>query len=181
MGVTLRCACRPQAELQPARLADGLHALQCAACGGVLLSLPEYRVWQERLPTAPVLPAKALDADETDSGARSCPACTRLMQRHRVGATPDFRIDRCVPCQQVWFDRDEWAALVAAGLATRLPEVLSETWQRQLRNNELRQRREQTLRERHGDDCIDELLRMRRFLDLHPQRDELLALLRAGW
>jgi len=94
---------------------------------------------------------------------------------------PDFRIDRCGACQLVWLDRGEWAALVHNGLARRLDEVMSDAWQRQLKQDELRAGREATLRARHGDECINELSRIRAWLDVQPQRDELLSLLRAGW
>ena len=30
------------------------------------------------------------------------------------GSPVDFRIDRCSPCQQVWFDQGEWSALAQA-------------------------------------------------------------------
>jgi hypothetical protein len=59
--------------------------------------------------------------------------------------------------------------------------VLSDAWQRQLRDDEVSGQREAALRARHGDACIDELVRIRTWLDEQPQRDELIALLRAGW
>jgi hypothetical protein len=62
-----------------------------------------------------------------------------------------------------------------------LGEVLSDGWQRQLREEASRGRREAELRTRHGDDCIDELNRIRAWLATQPQRDTLLALLRTGW
>ena len=39
----------------------------------------------------------------------------------------------------------------------------------------------EALRARLGDDCLDELTRIRTWLDTQPRREELLALLRAGW
>ena len=105
------------------------------------------------------------------------------MQRLRVGAKPDFRVDRCAGCQALWFDRGEWAALAASGLASRLEEILSDAGQRQLQAAELRERREADLRRKHGDACIDEIARVHQWLHAQPaaQREELLSLLRAGW
>lgn len=188
MTVSLRCTCGSDAGWQLLELAPGLPASNCRACGGSLLALDDYRRWRERAMAAPVagttatgVAPAALPASATADGARHCPRCTRLMQRLRVGAPADFRVDRCGPCQQVWFDRGEWDALAGAGLATRLLEVLSDGWQRQLQADDARARREQALRERHGDDRMRELARMRAWLDEQPQREELLALLRAGW
>lgn len=185
MTTSLRCTCGSDSGWQLLELAPGLPASTCRDCGGSLLALDDYRRWRDRGAT---LPEMSLAGDRIDlptasaaEGARHCPRCTRLMQRLRIGAPVDFRVDRCGPCQQVWLDRGEWQALQRAGLATRLLEVLSDGWQRQLQADDARARREVALRERHGDDRMQELARMRAWLDEQPQRDELLALLRAGW
>lgn len=167
-------------------LAPGLHGDQCEACESTVLSLDAYRRWRDHpqtdADTLPDLVIHGLLAVEDAPGVRTCPQCTRLMQRLRVNTDmPDFRIDRCGGCQLVWLDRGEWAALAHNGLARRLDDVLSDGWQRQLKQDELRAGREAVLRVRHGDDCINELTRMRAWLDVQPQRDELLSLLRAGW
>lgn len=176
MKALLRCGCEAHTELTPHELAPGLHGLQCTSCEGQLLQLDDYRAWRDKTPTPPV--ADAMASDE-DPHARNCPACARLMQRFRVGAKPDFRVDRCTSCQNVWFARGEWQAFVAAGLGSRLDEVLTDAWQRQLQADELRQGREQVLRQRHGAEAMDELARIRQWLKAQPGRDELLALLRA--
>lgn len=186
MSSTLRCPCSGQGALRPRTLSDQLDARQCEACEGTVLSLQTYRRWRDRPECLsvemPDLMIHGLLAVEDSPGARACPTCNRLMQRLRVSTDlPDFRIDRCAHCQLVWFDRGEWEALAHSGLAHRLDEVLADGWQRQLRQEDLRARREAVLRERHGDACIDELTRIRAWLDEQAQPDELLALLRAGW
>lgn len=175
----LRCSCSTVARLDPTELELGLPANACSGCGGTLLGLAEYRNWRDE--ANPVAAAGDPIVFEDAPSARACPGCSRLMHRLRAGAQPDFRLDRCASCQSVWLDRGEWHALVAAGQAGRLDEILTDAWQRQLQAEELRARREATLREKHGADCIDELSRIRSWLDAQPQRDELLALLRAGW
>lgn len=176
---TLRCSCSGSARLEPVELELGLRASGCSHCGGTLLDLAVYKSWRDAanaLPTAgdPVV-------FEDAPGARACPDCARLMHRLRAGTRHDFRLDRCAACQSVWLDRGEWHALVAAGQAARLDQILTDAWQRQVQAEDLRARREAALREKYGADCIDELSRIRGWLDAQPQRDELLALLRAGW
>ena len=178
---TLRCACSEHSAMAGFELAPGLPAQRCPPCGGTWLALDEYREWNETAPAAPVVDdSTPLVMFETTS-ARACPVCARLMQRLRSGTEPDFRIDRCAACQSVWFDEGEWEALVRQGLRNRLVELLSDGWQRQLQADEVRAGREAVLRARHGDACMDELARMRAWLELQPERDELLALLRTGW
>ncbi|MFT3735974.1 MAG: zf-TFIIB domain-containing protein [Rhodocyclaceae bacterium] len=174
------CNCPAQAELSRAELAPGLPAQQCEACGGVLLGMVDYRQWRERAAATAVAEQAAPEVSDSPA-ARGCPSCTRLMQRYRVGVTPDFRVDHCPECQLVWLDKGEWAALAQAGLAAKLGEIVSAAWQRRVQSDDLRARREAGLRSRHGDACIDEIKRMREWLDTQPQREELIALLRAGW
>jgi Zn-finger nucleic acid-binding protein len=185
MTTTYRCVCSAAPVLRAVSLAPGLHATSCDDCHGHWLAMDDYRRWVARGPApldadAADLPALRPDAAVPDK-ARACPACQRFMERLRVGRSPDFRLDRCSACQHIWLDAGEWAALAEAGLATQLGEILSDGWQRQLRDAEAQARREADLRERHGDACIDEIARIRAWLATQPQRETLLALLRSGW
>jgi Zn-finger nucleic acid-binding protein len=180
MRRSLRCACEARSELAPLQLPGGPAAQGCAACGGTLLELDDYRRWRAGAAQAhAVVPAEVPVHDH--AAARPCSVCTRLMQRLRVGATPDFRIDRCAACAVAWLDRGEWEALQASGLALRLEDLLTERWQRELQAEDARERRDAALRARHGDEALDELARMRAWLQAQPRPEELLALLRAGW
>lgn len=175
----LRCACAAAEVLGSVELEAGLAAHGCASCGGSLLDLAHYKAWRDRAEAGPA-PRDPV-AFEDAAGARACPGCARLMHRLRGGVRPEFRLDRCPACQLVWFDRGEWPALVAAGHATRLDDIFRDAWQRHMQVLKLRAQREAVLRERHGDACIDELARIREWLDTQASRDELLSLLRAGW
>lgn len=180
MTVRMRCACEAQGTLAPVQLVEGPVANGCPACGGAALEMDDYRRWREQASVDASAAAGVLVVEDHPA-ARPCPSCARLMQRVRVGGTPDFRIDRCAACALVWLDRGEWDALRAAGLAGRIDEILSERWQRDLQAHEARVRREAQLREKHGDACVDELARVHAWLQGQPHREELLALLRAGW
>lgn len=182
MGARVFCSCVAQSELVRAELAPGLAAQQCEACGGMLLGMVDYRQWRERAAAAVSAEAAPATPEVADSpSARACPSCSRLMQRYRVGMTPDFRVDHCPACQLVWLDKGEWQALAQAGLTASLGEIVSAAWQRRVQADELRALRETALRSKHGDACMDEIKRMRDWLDTQPQREELIALLRAGW
>ena len=183
MPSSLHCVCDAHSVLKAKELAPGLSAMACSDCDGQLLMLSDYRRWVDTLgedvPSANHASTPVAVRDEV--GVRHCPSCARLMERLRVGQQPDFRVDRCSSCQSVWMDAGEWSALGNAQLTTRLGEILSDGWQRQLRQEESRSRREAELRARHGDECIDELQRVRTWLSQQEQPDILLALLRSGW
>lgn len=178
---SLACGCG--GELQATALADGLPARVCPDCGGSLLALDDYRVWRQRLPpqAAPEPEPEQLSglpaAVEDTGRARACPACSRPMARYRVAPASSFRLDRCPHCQWLWFDRGEWPALLAAGLAGALDQLLGDAWQRRIQAEEARQRREAALRQRLGSEVVDELQRIQVWLRTQPNGRELLALL----
>jgi len=179
MTTRLHCSCASQSTLKTVALEEGLPAAACPDCGAVLLQMDDWRRWRSRSPQ--LAPATLAPANvPADHGrARACPACTRLMQRLPVHNAHDFRVDRCIHCQTLWLDPGEWAALVQLGVALQLDMLLSDAGQRRLQGERLLAARMQTLRQRHGDERIDEILRFRRWLAEQPHPDELLALLRS--
>ena len=185
MSRTLNCVCDAHTALLPRSLTEGLQALACENCEGLLLSLDDHRRWVERsLPTGDPMPPATADEPANSVAAtpvRKCPACAQLMERLLSGTSADFRLDRCGPCQWLWMDAGEWAALEADGATRRLLDILSDGGQRLLRETAVRDRREAELRARHGSDTIDELIRVRAWLVQQPQPDLLLTLLRNGW
>lgn len=182
MPTHLLCSCASRSPLKNVALEEGLPAAACPDCGAVLLQMDDWRRWRSRAPQQPPeAPATAAAAQlPADHGrARACPACTRLMERLPVEPLGSFRVDRCGACQSVWLDAGEWQALVQRGLAHQLDALLSDGGQRRLQAERLQATRMHALRQRHGDACIDEVLRIRRWLAEQPHRDEILALIRA--
>lgn len=172
------CGCGAAEPLARHVLAEGLVALRCPACGAVLLALDEYRSWCKRQPAeAPPILAEDSEPGAEPDHARACPACQRLMSRHRAGTRPDFRIDRCNFCQLVWLDDGEWPSLVRAGLATQLDTVLTEAWQQRLRAMQMQALRDTELRNRLGEETWAEVRRIQNWLAVQPKREEILALL----
>ena len=179
MTSSLHCSCTSQSTLKTVALEPGLPAAACPDCGAVLLQMDDWRRWRSRALQTPVAAAPTAEPPPDTGRARACPACTRLMQRLPVHNAQDFRVDRCIHCQTLWLDPGEWAALVQLGVSLQLDTLLSDAGQRRLQGERLLAARMQTLRQRHGDERIDEVLRFRRWLAEQPHTDELLALLRA--
>ncbi len=175
----LHCTCSAHAELDGHLLAPGLTAQRCPTCGNVLLALDDYRRWRERQPASGTVTTPSANGAKPESGAaaqaRHCPACQRLMSRHRSGTAPDFHLDRCSPCQLVWLDDGEWQQLEEAGLATQLDIVLTDAWQQRIQAAEMQAGRDAALRARLGDETFAEVRRLQSWLDDHPQRAAILA------
>ena len=177
----LRCICDGRPGMAPIELEPGLAAMSCTSCRGTALSMTSYREWQRGQP----LVSEALPVGEphnaSDASARQCAACNRLMERLKVTPAFDFRLDRCGACQIIWLDEGEWLAIAAAGISAQLDAVLSDRGQREIREQEQQAARAAHLREKYGEDCLTEMTRIRAWLDVQPDRDVLIALLRSGW
>lgn len=182
------CDCASHAEFLPVILPSGLKGRECPDCKALLVSLDEYRSWlefQEWFTKQESVPVAATHLDEVSGEgvksepdrARLCPDCHGVMGRYRVGGEASFRLDRCSSCQLVWLDGGEWHALENMGLATALTQILSDSWQRRLKAEEIQLLRQQNLRHRLGDEVFEELRRIQSWLRQQPNCPELLLLL----
>jgi Zn-finger nucleic acid-binding protein len=166
--------CHPSV-LSLGTLEPGPSVSSCAKCEGVWLAERDYRAWLARRGA----PETATDAPVTIADvqhAKLCPGCRRIMLRYRVGHGAAVSIDICGGCSGVWFDRNEWRALQSRGLHDDLHLVATEPWQAEVRREEARTHLEALYRKRFGAE-YDEIERVHRWLDVHPQRDALLAFL----
>ncbi|KAF0813878.1 hypothetical protein IGB42_01557 [Andreprevotia sp. IGB-42] len=174
-----------QQPLQPLEIATGLTAL-VSSDGGFWLDLEVYQRWVRAaadvlaasaegplLATAPQLVFVA----ETSPRALCCPQCGALMQKYRLASHHPARVDRCVPCNGVWMDAAEWAALQQDGCTYRLLQIIGDAGQREIREAEARQRQQASYIERFGADDYARLQQTRDWLAAHPHRTELLAFL----
>ena len=174
----MRCPVCDFASLTSTTLEAGLCANGCATCGGRWLAEIDYRKWlEDRKPEAD----RAIDGGivvtmAADQHARLCPGCSRIMLRYQVGHGLDLVLDVCGACNGFWFDRNEWAALKARGLHDDLHRIATEPWQAEVRLAEAREHLEMLHRKRFGGD-YPEVLRVRRWLQNHPQRQIILAFL----
>ncbi len=98
-------------ELKPVQLEPGLVAAQCQACDGVLMPLLNYDFWQQQEEKVANSVSCTLDGSsvaEDNKQAKQCPKCSRLMMKYRISADAENKLDYCAPCQEVWFDNQEW-------------------------------------------------------------------------
>ena len=95
----------------------------------------------------------------------------------RVGHGIAFRLDHCGNCNGVWCDGGEWEIIRASNLHDNLHQIFGSGWQRKVRDEEQRARMEAIYRERFGAEDYEELRRIRRWIDEHPQRSALIAYL----
>ena len=165
-----------QEELEP-----NLRALTCPTCGGHWIGAAWYWKWRDEhgpsLPeTTPGQVESPHPVNETTK-AKLCPECQRLLTRYKVGHGMSFVIERCGSCAGVWLDRNEWESLRARNLHDDLHFIFSEAWQNAVGREHRDQGRERVLAEKLGEADLKELKRIKAWLDHHPHRSELYAML----
>jgi Zn-finger nucleic acid-binding protein len=174
----MRCPSCPTSVLALGRLEEGLTAYACATCEGYWLASTEYQTWLHRRIEAhspEAFDPNAIVVSDVQH-AKLCPSCARIMLRYRVGHGAAVSLDVCGSCSGIWFDRNEWLVLKAHGLHDHLHQVATEPWQAEVRREETRAHLEALYRKRYGAD-YDEVVRVRRWLGAHPERQSILAFL----
>jgi Zn-finger nucleic acid-binding protein len=170
--------------LQTGALGDGLSARQCSTCRGQWVEGELYLLWVEkhRLDqhgSAPAAESTAVGLMDSTK-AKLCPTCGRLLTRAKVGRGHSFHLDRCGTCAGFWFDPGEWDALLAAGLHTEAHQAFSDAWQFEVQREDRRLQHEKMMIARLGEADWQEIQRVKTWIESHPRRVELFAVLTEG-
>ena len=182
MSSLQKCPVCRGAVLKATELQPNLAASNCQVCGGVWIPGAAYWAW---LDTPDGKGPHTTSSDVVDEAhdvlkAKLCPDCGKILRRFKVGRGLPLTIDRCAGCEGVWFDAREWDALRAAGLHTQVHLIVSPKWQAQVAEEERRQLHEERLLAKLGPQDLAEIKRIKSWIDAHPKRSELYALLLGG-
>ncbi|HWQ34061.1 MAG TPA: zf-TFIIB domain-containing protein [Blastocatellia bacterium] len=182
----MKCPVCKTEDLSLSSLESNLTSRHCDKCGGNWIQSFEYWKWREQhrekvgepeqtpVPTAPNPPATGALV------AKYCPECRSILVRYKVGHGVSFALDQCGNCGGVWFDRDEWEALKARGLHDDVYTIFTSPWQSCVRKEESVRNQEQIYVKKFGEEGLDEIKRMKEWIDNHPRRHEILAFLMYG-
>ncbi|HET6246669.1 MAG TPA: zf-TFIIB domain-containing protein [Tepidisphaeraceae bacterium] len=178
----MKCPICKTVALVDSELPQGPASHHCTQCGGHWVESKRYWAWLESPEAKADLPATAGEVHfaVTDSmKAKICPECGHLLSRAKAGHGADFYLDRCSHCGGIWFDAMEWEALRAKGLHDDVHFVFSKAWQAEIARAERQKQHDRLLREKLGDADFAEIQRIKAWLDAHPHRPELYAVLMA--
>lgn len=126
-------------------LVSDLWGSACSECSGVWIARATYDAWRAKQPgDLPETPMAAQVAVTDTHKAKICPQCGHLLLPYRVGHGLSFSIDYCGACGGVWCDRGEWNAIKAKNLHDNLHDILSQHWQKAVRQTEVQEAIEQT-------------------------------------
>lgn len=166
-------------ELKPALIEEQLPALGCPQCKGSLVSLLYYRHWAETYrpeSTAPTIDIAAVQASDS-TVALHCPKCSRFMTKFKVAGSVANRLDVCSACHEAWLDSGEWELLEALHLSHRVPSILTDQWQRQLRHELTEETRRNLLKRSLGEESAARVEAFREWLSTQSKKPEILTYL----
>jgi Zn-finger nucleic acid-binding protein len=154
----------------------------CPRCKGVWLQSQHYWDWLEWQKANPESPPTANTSSPTDIAtdtppARRCPECGHFLTHAKVGHGLSFHIDRCGTCGGMWFNPGEWEALRAMNLHAQAHFIFSAAWQASVAREDRQAAHEEILRQKLGVADLDEIRRVKKWIEAHPHRSELYAYL----
>lgn len=176
----MNCPICKKHSMSEAELASGLMGLACGECSGVWVDRAKYDLWRAGKPGD--LPETDTPAQITVSdiqGAKICPKCGHLLLPYRVGHGLSFSIDYCSACGGVWCDRHEWDAIKAKNLHDNLHDIVSQHWQKAVRQAGMQEAIEQTYA-RHLGESYAKAREFKAWLNGEPRKDLILAYLDAS-
>ena len=174
----MNCPLCKTANLEKVLLEAELPSLKCDGCGGNWVSGSVYWNWLEthrhRSPVAELpVDEPVIDVEK----AKLCPECRRIMVKYWVGHGIAFALDHCPSCRGIWFDRNEWDVLKSRNLHDTINSIFTAPWQSEVEREHRRKEAELSSLNKFGAEDYAEMKRIRRWLNQHPRREEILAYL----
>ncbi len=159
-------------KLEPHEIEPGLLAAVCSKCEGALLSLMNYRFWNDR--NQPVLDAdEECEVIEDSNNAKTCPKCSRFMSKFNIGSGESNRLDLCTGCDEAWLDKGEWRLLKMLDLHNQLPKIFTDAWQRNLRIERQEQHFKKRFEKLFGKDDFDRVDQFKRWMSTHAEMENI--------
>lgn len=176
----MKCTACQQGNLVPSFLDALFRSHTCNNCGGNWILIEDYISWKERHPEHVFddTGVESVEAEDT-VGALICPVTGGIMSKFRITKDNAHRIDYSARVGGVWLNKGEWEMLVAEGLAGNLNSILTDSWQKRIRQEKTSDTFEQLYRSKFGDADYQKACDVREWLHSHSQKSDLRAFLMA--
>lgn len=178
----MKCTSCGEGVLRPTFIEELFRAHTCSACGGNWILVQDYVAWKERNPDH--IFAEGLDASEEVEATESkrallCPVSGAIMQKFRISAATEHRLDYSAAVGGLWLDRGEWELLKDEGLAGSLNAVITRQWQRRIREESASETFAELYKAKFGETVYGQLKELREWLNAQEQKEDLRAYLLA--
>jgi len=132
----MKCTSCKQGVLTPSFIDGQFRAHTCSSCGGNWIFIEDYVAWKEKNPDYVFSNDIQMEFDIDDTKkALLCPSTGTIMRKFRVSSTNEHRIDYSSAVCGLWLDKGEWELLKSEGLAGCLNAVVTQHWQKNIRDN----------------------------------------------
>lgn len=173
----MKCpGCKADA-LVPSFLEDSFRARSCKSCRGSWILIEDFVYWSER--NGPIDSQKlgVQYVPEDSKHALICPVTGGIMQKYRISNGSDHKLDYSPQVGGVWLDPGEWDYLKEQGLAGCIGSIFTDSWQKQLRDNNTKATFTALYQRKFGHADYEKIREVRQWLVAHPDRTELKAYL----
>ena len=175
----MNCPACSGATLHNEELEENISAKACSKCGGRWIPSYQYWKWRDRVGKSSggavsheQEPAEAVN----DSGAgKLCPECGHFLTRCKVGHGLEFMLDRCTNCGGIWLDKNEWESLAAKKLQNQIHFIFSDSWQRQVRDEESRETHQKRIETIIGAQDWNKLKDVIEWIRKHSRRETIVG------
>lgn len=180
-GNYMLCTSCQTGILTPSSIEGLFKAHTCSDCGGDWVLIEDYAVWRERHPDyefAEDIYFEEINITDTKE-AMLCPVTRTIMRKFKISATNTHRLDYSAAVGGLWLDKGEWDLLVSGGLAGSLNALVTDAWQRRIRQTSAKDSFVDIYHDKFGEDVYIKLKEIRAWLNTHPQKADLRAYLMA--
>lgn len=148
----------------------------CQKCEGQLISLLYYRDWAARNICTEDTPSSEKNSivEQDTKTAVTCVKCSKLMTKHSISGKHSNHMDFCAHCDEVWLDGHEWALLKSLNLSHNLPKVLTNNWQKMVRDEKTELRKIERLGSQINEIDLNKAVETKKWLKTHNQKNTIL-------
>jgi len=188
----MKCTHCKTGILKPSKI-DGLFpAHSCSVCGGDWILIEDYANWKAKHPdydfseniteniaenVAKNVSEDNFQVTETNNKAMICPASGSIMQKFRLTSSSEYKINYSAKVGGIWLNKGEWDYLKRLGLAGSLNTLLTEPGQNEILQDATKQHLKQIYQDKFGSEAYQKIQEIRRWLNNHEQKQDLLAYL----
>lgn len=177
----MKCTACKKGTLSPSFI-DGLfRAHTCSHCSGDWILIEDYVTWRERHSDYEF--AKDIHFEEVPALEKKeailCPITHTIMRKFKISASNSHRLDYSSAIGGLWLDKGEWELLIREGLAGSLNALVTDSWQRKIRQTSAKEHLTDIYRDRFGEEVYKQVKEMRDWLHSQPHKADLRAYLMA--
>lgn len=174
----MRCTSCKSGSLNPSYIDKLFRAHTCDNCGGDWILIEDYVSWKEANPEHQF---DAVEVAEIDDSAKAilCPKSGTIMRKLRISKDSSHKLDYSAAVGGVWLDKGEWQLLKKAGLAGSLNAILTEQWQKKIKEQKAESTFDALYLAKFGQQDYTKIKDLREWFSEHPQKADLRAFLLA--